>query len=71
MNPHEYIILCAAKDTLLFKPYGKTIGLHPWPSLNNSSDSIQLKFKGELWQEIAYNLSYYQSKEKENGGYSL
>jgi hypothetical protein len=71
LEPYQFIILCAAKDTSLFKPFGKTIGLTPWPSLNNSSDTIILKYKQEIWHQIDYQLGYYQSKEKELGGYSL
>lgn len=71
MEPFSYVILCAAKDSSLFRPYGKLIGLLQWPSLNNSSDSLRLFYKQELWQEIAYDLTYYNSKEKESGGYSL
>ncbi len=71
LNPYEFAILCANKDTSLFKAFGKTIGMPVWPSLNNSQDTIRLKYKEEIWQEIGYNLDYYQDKEKELGGYSL
>ncbi|MCG9881285.1 MAG: lamin tail domain-containing protein [Bacteroidia bacterium] len=69
--PFSYLIFCAAKDTALYKPFGNVLGLNPWPSLNNSSDTLRLFYKQKIWQEIAYDLSYYNHKEKELGGYSL
>ena len=32
IKPNQYVILTAKADETLFKAYGKTIGLSPWPS---------------------------------------
>jgi hypothetical protein len=70
--PKEYIILCPIADTLQYKPIGKTIGLSPWPSLNNASDQITLKsYKGRLTDSISYNERWYKNDQKKTGGWSL
>jgi len=70
--PQQYIILCPIADTLQYKPFGKTIGLSPWPSLNNASDQISLKsFTGRLSDSIAYQDSWYKDAIKKGGGWSL
>ena len=70
--PREYIILCPAADTIHYKPYGKTIGIHPWPSLNNSSDQVVLKsFKNRMVDSVAYFDTWYRSIVKKPGGWSF
>ncbi|HEY1010635.1 MAG TPA: lamin tail domain-containing protein [Daejeonella sp.] len=70
--PQEYIILCPAADTLTYKKYGKTIGLSPWPSLNNSSDQISLRsHKNRLADSVSYSDTWYHNQSKKTGGWSL
>lgn len=70
--PYEYLILCPAADTVHYKPFGKTIGLNPWPSLNNSADQIVLKsFKNRVVDSIAYSDAWYHNTFKKQGGWSL
>ncbi|RDC55089.1 hypothetical protein DU508_18220 [Pedobacter chinensis] len=72
IKPAEYIILCAKADTNLFKPFGKTIGLSPWPSLNNDKDILTLSnAKGTTIDKVAYYDSWYRDDLKKKGGYSL
>ena len=67
-----YLILCAEKDTLSFKPYGKVMGMPLWTSLNNQKDSIQLKNnKGRVIQQVTYSSTWHRDLEKRKGGYSL
>jgi hypothetical protein len=70
--PKEFIILCPLADTLQYKTNGKTIGLSPWPSLNNASDKITLKsYKGRLADSILYSETWYKNDQKKGGGWSL
>ncbi len=70
--PREYIILCPAADTVYYKSFGKTIGINPWPSLNNNSDQLVLKsFKGRVVDSVAYFDTWYRSSVKKTGGWSL
>jgi hypothetical protein len=70
--PNEYIILCPVADTANYKTYGKTIGLNPWPSLNNAADKIILKnFKDRAIDSLSYSDEWYRSSIKRSGGWSM
>lgn len=72
IKPGEHIILCAKADTSAFKPFGKTIGLSPWPGLNNDHDILSLSNKeGTLINQVNYNDTWYKDDLKKKGGYSL
>ena len=72
IKPNQYIILTAKADEALLKLYGKTIGLSPWPSLNNDQDIITLSNNsGEIIDRIAYDDSWYKDEVKKKGGFSL
>lgn len=67
-----YLILCAEKDSMNFKPYGKVMTMPFWTSLNNQKDSIQLKNnKGRIIQQVNYSSLWHRDSEKRKGGYSL
>jgi hypothetical protein len=68
----SYLILCAEKDTSLFKSYGKVIGLKVWPDLNNETDLLILKNnKGREIHKLRYDSKWYRDSEKSKGGYTL
>ncbi len=68
----SYLILCSEKDTLLYKSYGKVIGLPIWPNLNNETDVLILKNnKGKEIHRVRYDSSWYRDSEKRKGGYTL
>ena len=70
--PLEYVIFCPEADTASYKTFGKTVGISPWPSLNNSADQITLKsFKNRIVDSIAYSDVWYHSTSKKTGGWSL
>jgi hypothetical protein len=70
--PGEFLILCPAADTTLYKGYGKTVGISPWPSLGNSSDRLVLKsFKNRTVDSVAYSDTWYDDAKKKPGGWSL
>lgn len=68
----EYLILSAVRDTSVFKPFGKVIGLPIWPGLNNDNGFLFLKNnKSRVLQQVRYDLKWYKDTEKQKGGYSL
>lgn len=68
----EYLILCPAADTSQYKPFGKTMGLSPWPTLGNTSDRLVLKsFKNRTVDSISYSDKWYKDNIKKSGGWSL
>ena len=72
LAPKGYLILCARADTAKFKSYGKTLGISPWPSLNNDKDGLQLLNEAnESIDAVWYQDSWYQDAQKRAGGFSL
>ncbi|HEY1025034.1 MAG TPA: lamin tail domain-containing protein, partial [Sphingobacteriaceae bacterium] len=70
--PDEYLILCPVADTAQYKPFGRTLGLSPWPSLNNLSDQIVLKsFTNRTVDSVAYADTWYKNNVKKSGGWTL
>ncbi|MCB9246835.1 MAG: lamin tail domain-containing protein [Flavobacteriales bacterium] len=72
MPPGSSLILCRDTDTSQFAPYGATLGLLNWPSLNNSSDDLQLiNPDGDLIDSLSYNTGARSGTYKFEGGWSF
>ncbi|QPH39076.1 lamin tail domain-containing protein [Pedobacter endophyticus] len=72
ISPNELVVLCAKADESLFKPFGKTVPLSPWPSLNNDKDILTLSdHTGRVIDKVAYFDSWYKDDVKKKGGFSL
>jgi len=70
--PGEFLILCPSDAVQLYQPYGKTIGLSDWPSLNNSEDILSIHDDtGTLVDQVAYKDDWYNSSSKQEGGWTL
>ncbi|MBC7916133.1 MAG: lamin tail domain-containing protein [Pyrinomonadaceae bacterium] len=68
----QYLILCAKADTNEFKAFGKTLGISPWPSLNNSSDILTLiSPENKIIDSVTYADTWYTEALKKHGGWSL
>ncbi|HET6992643.1 MAG TPA: lamin tail domain-containing protein, partial [Bacteroidia bacterium] len=68
----NYLILCANADTALFSPFGPTLGISSWPSLNNAGDNLKILDAGSsVIDSVDYDISWYQNVVKQNGGWSL
>ena len=70
--PNEYAIICDWTDSLRFQPYGKTISIRSFPSLNNSDDELLLtdNFDRTI-NYVSYSDKWYKDDAKKNGGYTL
>ncbi|MBI3511776.1 MAG: lamin tail domain-containing protein [Bacteroidetes bacterium] len=67
-----YVIICANADTSLLSPYGPTVGVSSWPSLNNSGDNLKLMdAASNVIDSVDYDISWYQDAIKQNGGWTL
>jgi hypothetical protein len=72
LAPNEKVILCSLADTLSFGLWGYTIGVSPWPSLNNSGDGLVLSdSSGNTLDAVDYTEDWYKDEEKRSGGFSL
>lgn len=70
--PGQYLILTSANASAGFDAFGQTLSVSPFPSLNNSGDSITIKdADGSVIDFVRYALSWYHDKEKAEGGWSL
>ena len=72
LAPNHYLILCAIADTALYMPYGVTMGLGSWPSLNNSGDNLKLMNNSlAVIDSVNYSDTWYQDATKKAGGWTL
>ncbi|MBK8451401.1 MAG: lamin tail domain-containing protein [Saprospiraceae bacterium] len=72
IDPNSYLIVGSIKDTLAFKSFGNFIGLHNFPSINNTAEHLSLYNPNfELIHELFFDDSWYDSSIKKEGGYTL
>ncbi|POY34808.1 hypothetical protein C3K47_18390 [Solitalea longa] len=72
IQPKTYLIICPVADTANYNQWGKSLGLSPWPSLNNSGDLLTLKnAEGTVIDQVEYNDEWYRDAEKKWGGFTL
>ncbi len=72
LSPNQYLIVCAIADTASFTPYGPTMGVSSWPSLNNSGDNLKLKNSSlVVIDSVNYLDTWYQDAVKKAGGWTL
>jgi hypothetical protein len=70
--PQTFMIICTSVNNAGYSVYGKTVVVNSLPSLNNSGDQIILKTPaGKIIHQIQYDLSWYHSVSKSDGGYSI
>ena len=69
---NQYLIICSSSDTSLFSPFGNTLGVSSFPSLNNTDDKLYLKDNTlSFIDSVNYSDSWYQDATKKAGGWSL
>jgi hypothetical protein len=72
IEPGKQVILCSVSDTGLFRFYGETRGIKPFPALTDEGKQLVLKDSlGNLVHGIEYSSSWYGSNLKSDGGWSL
>lgn len=70
--PKQYLILTPNEAVVSYNPFGSTMGMQHFPSLNNAGDQIKLKSaEGVVIDSLVYTLAAYNDEEKDNGGYTL
>jgi hypothetical protein len=70
--PQQFVILTTTTGAPEFAPFGATLGVANFPTLNNSGDVIKiLTSSGLKIDSLQYTLSWYQDADKEQGGYSI
>jgi hypothetical protein len=71
LEPKGYVLLCSAEDSAELAGFGKVCVIQGMPTLNNGSDALAIRLGNVLLDSLNYDRSWYQSDEKNNGGYSL
>jgi hypothetical protein len=72
LAPNQYLILCPIADTASFSPFGSTMGLSTFPSLNNSGDNLKLKDNSlVVIDSVNYSDTWYHDVVKKDGGWTL
>jgi hypothetical protein len=67
-----YVIVCAAADTATFSPFGPTVGISAFPSLNNAGDYLEISDAAStIIDSVNYDISWYQDAIKDDGGWTL
>lgn len=67
-----YVIVCANADTSLFSPFGNTVGISSFPSLNNAGDNLKIFDPATSpIDSVNYDISWYQDAVKDDGGWTL
>ena len=70
--PGGIIIICSGTDTLLFKKYGKVIGLKQFPSLTDEGRILYISDNsGNFIHGVEYSDDWYKDELKSSGGWSL
>jgi hypothetical protein len=72
ITPSGIIILCASQDTLLFKKFGRVIGMKQFPSLTDAGRIVYISDStGTLIHGVEYSSDWYRDDLKSKGGWSL
>lgn len=70
--PHQYAILTGKSSTALLEPFGKTVGISNFPTLNNGADSLVLQDPtGSIIDRVNYSSEWYGDEDKDQGGWTL
>jgi len=72
INRGEYLILSQSAAVEQYEHHGHTLRVPNWPTLNNRGERVSLyNTDGDIIFTVDYSDSWYQSIEKENGGWTL
>jgi hypothetical protein len=68
----SFIILCSSTQVAQFQPFGRTVGVTSFPSLNNSGDEIIIRDEaGNLIDGWRYDMTWYDDPSKNAGGWTI
>jgi len=72
LAPGEYAVLVREEDAAFFSSVENVIGMQSWDALTNSGEDVILKTTdSEIIDSVAYDDSWYNSIDKNEGGWSL
>lgn len=72
LEADSFLIVCPSASVTAFTPFGNTLGVNGFPSLNNSSDVIALiAATGDTIHTISYTTDWYNDASKKDGGWTI
>lgn len=72
LRPDSFVIVCATNSAPSYIPYGPTIGVANFPSMNIGGATIILKSNSnKTIHAVQYDLTSYKNELKKDGGWSL
>jgi hypothetical protein len=72
LQPDSLVIICTGSAVAAMSPYGNTISVTSFPSLDNDGEEIVLKSPdGKIIHAVNYAADWYQNELKKQGGWTL
>ena len=72
LPPDSLLILCSPSAVASLSPFGRTVGLTSFPSLDNDGEVIVLRnAAGQVVHAIDYSVQWHATALKKEGGWSL
>jgi hypothetical protein len=72
LRPDSFVIVCSASALSNLSPFGKTISVTNFPSLDNDGDLISITdANGKMIHAVQYSSDWYPNELKRGGGWSL
>ena len=66
--PDSFVIVCATSFNQVMTPFGTTINISGFPSLNNDGDQLSLiSSEGKIIHTVTYSSAWYQNELKKDG----
>ncbi len=72
LQPDSFVIIGSMNAASLLSPFGRSLGVSNFPSLDNNGELIYLTSKeGKIIHAVEYNISWFQNAVKSTGGWTL
>ena len=72
LRADSFVIVCTGSAVAALSPFGPTISVASFPSLNNTGDLLYLRSpQGTLIHSVNYTDAWYQNELKKAGGWTL
>ncbi|HVZ97996.1 MAG TPA: lamin tail domain-containing protein [Chitinophagaceae bacterium] len=72
LKPDSFVIVCTGSAVARLSPFGTTISVTNFPSLDNDGDLLALyNANGNTMHAVKYTSAWYQNALKQSGGWSL
>ena len=70
--PDSFLVICSSGSLTDLQPYGNTISVSSFPSLDNAGELLVLKSNsGNIIHAVRYSDTWYQNPVKSEGGWTL